>query len=61
MNILLLDARFLRAFTVAIRMPNGALTSLAGNIDHHKVAAVDLILCQRVETVTQLAPTTNPT
>src|SRR5262245_8366482 len=31
-----------------IRMPNGALTSLAGNIDaHHKVAVADLILVQR--------------
>lgn len=28
---------------VAIRMPNGALTSLAGNIDgHHAVAVADL-------------------
>jgi anaerobic magnesium-protoporphyrin IX monomethyl ester cyclase len=43
--------------TVAIRMPNGALTSLAGNLDkHHEVAVADLILCQRSvrETVTQL-------
>ena len=49
--------------TVAIRMPNGALTSLAGNIDpHHKVAVADLILVpKRVrETVTQLVRTTNP-
>jgi radical SAM superfamily enzyme YgiQ (UPF0313 family) len=31
-----------------IRMPNGALTSLAGNIDpHHHVAVADLILVQR--------------
>src|SRR6186997_2693407 len=30
---------------VAIRMPNGALTSLAGNLDpHHHVAVADLIL-----------------
>ena len=30
---------------VAIRMPNGALTSLAGNVDrHHAVAVADLIL-----------------
>jgi len=43
--------------TVAVRMPNGALTSLAGNVDdHHQVAAADLILRQdRVrETVEQL-------
>jgi radical SAM superfamily enzyme YgiQ (UPF0313 family) len=32
----------------AVRMPNGALTSLAGNIDpHHRVAVADLILAQR--------------
>ena len=32
---------------VAIRMPNGALTSLAGNVDpHHSVAVADLILVQ---------------
>src|SRR6187549_3729778 len=31
--------------TVAIRMPNGALASLAGNVDpHHRVAIGDLIL-----------------
>jgi radical SAM superfamily enzyme YgiQ (UPF0313 family) len=42
---------------VGIRMPNGALTSLAGNVDpHHRVAVADLILVQqRVrETVTRL-------
>jgi len=33
--------------TVAIRMPNGALASLAGNIDaHHQVAIADLVLVQ---------------
>jgi len=33
--------------TVAIRMPNGALTSLAGNVEsHHRVAVADLILVQ---------------
>jgi radical SAM superfamily enzyme YgiQ (UPF0313 family) len=33
---------------ITIRMPNGALASLAGNIDpHHKVAIADLILVQR--------------
>jgi radical SAM superfamily enzyme YgiQ (UPF0313 family) len=31
----------------AIRLPNGALTSLAGNVDpHHRVAVADLILVQ---------------
>ena len=35
--------------TVSIRMPNGALTSLAGNVDpHHRVAVADLILVQSV-------------
>jgi radical SAM superfamily enzyme YgiQ (UPF0313 family) len=34
--------------TVAVRMPNGALSSLAGNIDaHHHCAIADLILVQR--------------
>src|SRR3989475_4950215 len=33
---------------VVIRMPNGALSSLAGNVDsHHEVAVADLILVQR--------------
>jgi anaerobic magnesium-protoporphyrin IX monomethyl ester cyclase len=43
--------------SIAIRMPNGALTSLAGNVDgHHRVAVADLILVQqRVrETIEQL-------
>jgi radical SAM superfamily enzyme YgiQ (UPF0313 family) len=43
--------------SVAIRMPNGALASLAGNVDaHHDVAVADLILVQsRVrETVERL-------
>ncbi len=42
---------------VAVRMPNGALCSLAGNVDpHHHVAVADLILVQnRVrETVEQM-------
>jgi radical SAM superfamily enzyme YgiQ (UPF0313 family) len=48
---------------VAIRMPNGALTSLAGNIDeHHEVAVADLLLVQsRVrETVEQLLDDIRP-
>src|SRR5689334_20228771 len=33
--------------TLAVRMPNGALASLAGNVDdHHRVAIADLILAQ---------------
>src|SRR5882724_7899197 len=50
MNILLLSMpdSFEHMPSVAIRMPNGALTSLAGNVDpHHRVAVADLILVQR--------------
>jgi len=59
MNILLLSMpdSFEHMPTVAVRMPNGALCSLAGNVDpHHHVAVADLILVQqRVrETVEQL-------
>jgi radical SAM superfamily enzyme YgiQ (UPF0313 family) len=48
MNILLLSMPdyFEHMPPVAVRMPNGALTSLAGNVDrHHRVAVADLILC----------------
>lgn len=60
MNILLLSMpdSFEHMPTIAVRMPNGALTSLAGNIDpHHKVAVADLILVQQNvrETVERLA------
>src|ERR1700743_2206509 len=59
MNIVLLSMpdSFEHMPSVAIRMPNGALASLAGNVDpHHKVNIADLILVQdRVrETVEQL-------
>jgi radical SAM superfamily enzyme YgiQ (UPF0313 family) len=50
MRILLLSMpdSFEHTPTVAIRMPNGALASLAGNVDrHHQVAIADLILTQR--------------
>src|ERR1700730_4501800 len=49
MNVLLISMPeyFQHMPPVAIRMPNGALASLAGNIDpHHKVAIADLILVQ---------------
>jgi radical SAM superfamily enzyme YgiQ (UPF0313 family) len=49
MNVLLLSMpdSFEHMPSVAIRMPNGALTSLAGNADsHHKIAVADLILVQ---------------
>jgi radical SAM superfamily enzyme YgiQ (UPF0313 family) len=59
MNILLFSMpdSFEHTPTIAIRMPNGALTSLAGNVDpHHRVAVADLVLVQnRVrETVERL-------
>ena len=50
MNILLLSMpdSFEHMPTIGIRMPNGALSSLAGNVDpHHRVAVADLILVQR--------------
>ena len=50
MNILLLSMpdSFEHTATVTMRMPNGALVSLAGNVDaHHRVAIADLILVQR--------------
>jgi radical SAM superfamily enzyme YgiQ (UPF0313 family) len=48
-NILLLSMpdSFEHMPPVAIRMPNGALASLAGNVDrHHRVAVADLILAR---------------
>src|SRR5262249_34525225 len=50
MNVLLLSMpdSFEHMPSILIRMPNGALSSLAGNIDpHHRVAIADLILAQR--------------
>src|SRR5262249_26832202 len=47
MNVLLLSMpdAFEHMPPVAVRMPNGALASLAGNVDdHHSVAVADLIL-----------------
>jgi anaerobic magnesium-protoporphyrin IX monomethyl ester cyclase len=49
--------------TVAIRMPNGALGSLAGNVDpHHEVTIADLVLVQSTvqETVERLVRTHAP-
>jgi len=49
MNILLMSMpdSFEHMPSIVIRMPNGALTSLAGNIDaHHRTAVADLILAQ---------------
>src|SRR5262249_1262077 len=50
MNVLLLSMpdSFEHMPSIVIRMPNGALTSLAGNVDpHHKVAVADLVLVQQ--------------
>jgi len=50
MNVLLLSMPdyFEHMPPVAVRMPNGALSSLAGNVDaHHRVAIADLILNHR--------------
>jgi radical SAM superfamily enzyme YgiQ (UPF0313 family) len=65
MNILLLSMpdSFEHMPSIAIRMPNGALASLAGNVDpHHNVAVADLVLVQdRVrETVERLVRETAP-
>ena len=49
MNVLLLSMpdSFEHMPPIVVRMPNGGLTSLAGNIDaHHRVAVADLILVQ---------------
>jgi radical SAM superfamily enzyme YgiQ (UPF0313 family) len=65
MNILLLSMpdSFEHMPSVAIRMPNGALASLAGNVDlHHRVAIADLILAQQSvrETVERLVREIEP-
>jgi len=49
MNVLLLSMpdSFEHMPSIAVRMPNGALASLAGNVDpHHRVSIADLILVQ---------------
>jgi anaerobic magnesium-protoporphyrin IX monomethyl ester cyclase len=65
MNVLLLSMpdSFEHTAPVAMRMPNGALGSLAGNVDpHHRVAIADLILVQRFvrETVQRLVRELRP-
>lgn len=65
MNVLLfsLPDYFEHMPPVAVRMPNGALTSLAGNVDdHHRVAVADLILTHRRvrETINRLFHEFNP-
>jgi radical SAM superfamily enzyme YgiQ (UPF0313 family) len=49
MNVLLLSMpdSFEHTPSLTMRMPNGALASLAGNVDpHHRVAVADLVLAQ---------------
>src|SRR5262249_3058765 len=65
MNVLLLSMPdyFEHMPPDAIRIPNGALSSLAGNVDsHHRVAVADLILSYRRvrETVTRLVGERDP-
>src|SRR5215467_4355093 len=65
MRILLLSMpdSFEHTPPVAMRMPNGALVSLAGNVDpHHEVAVADLVLVQRTvaETVRRLVVSRQP-
>lgn len=65
MNILLLSMpdSFEHMPSAAIRMPNGALASLAGNVDsHHRVSIADLILVQSSvrETVERLVKDIKP-
>src|SRR2546425_8176259 len=65
MNVLLLSMPdyFEHMPPVAVRMPNGALTSLAGNVDdHHRVAVADLILSYRRvrETIKRLVHEIDP-
>ena len=67
MNVLLLSMpdSFEHMAPVAVRMPNGALASLAGNVDpHHHVAVADLILVQgrvRRDASSACSPSTSPT
>src|SRR5215208_5504555 len=65
MKILLLSMpdSFEHTPALTMRFPNGALASLAGNVDsQHTVAIADLILAQRAvrETVTRLVTTLQP-
>jgi radical SAM superfamily enzyme YgiQ (UPF0313 family) len=64
-NILLLSMpdSFEHTAPVTMRMPNGALGSLAGNLDpHHRIAIADLILVQRKvrETIARLVADVEP-
>jgi anaerobic magnesium-protoporphyrin IX monomethyl ester cyclase len=65
MNVLLLSMpdSFEHTPSLTMRMPNGALASLAGNLDpHHRVAIADLVNAQRSvpQTVTRLVAELRP-
>jgi radical SAM superfamily enzyme YgiQ (UPF0313 family) len=65
MRVLLLSMpdSFEHTPTIAVRMPNGALSSIAGNLDgHHHVAIADLLLAQTTvrETVERLVRDIRP-
>jgi anaerobic magnesium-protoporphyrin IX monomethyl ester cyclase len=65
MKVLLLSMpdSFEHTPSLTMRFPNGALASLAGNVEpHHRVAVADLVLVQRTvaETVTDLVATLQP-
>jgi radical SAM superfamily enzyme YgiQ (UPF0313 family) len=65
MNVLLLSMpdSFEHTPSITMRMPNGALVSLAGNLDaHHRVAVADLVLAQHdvPGTVARLVRDTTP-
>lgn len=65
MNVLLLSMpdSFEHTPPLTMRMPNGALASLAGNVDaHHDVAIADLVNAQRTvpQTVTRLVTDGRP-
>ena len=65
MNVLLFSMpdSFEHTPPLTMRMPNGALASLAGNVDpHHRVAVADLVLAQSSvpDTVTRLVRSHEP-
>ena len=65
MRVLLLSMpdSFEHTPTLTMRMPNGALASLAGNVDpHHEVAVADLVLAQKSvpQTISRLVATHAP-
>src|SRR5215469_935927 len=65
MKVLLLSMpdSFEHTPSLTMRMPNGALASLAGNLDsHHRVAIADLVNAQRSvpQTVTRLLKDRQP-